>query len=208
MNAIKEPIEQEMVRSGSSEAIGKRVKELRTVSGMTQKQLAEKIYRTREWVNKIERGAGDLKTGSIIDLAKALDTTCDYLLTGISSENVDIAKATGLSDVSINMIKYNAPVRQFINNLLGDAEGQNLLFEIDRFLKSDIDNIIGLDANWNEVPVSRIGCRITQNDFDLGTYSMGFFNIKNAVELSMAESIQRSILNWKRSREEQNAKKK
>lgn len=91
---------------GGSNEIGARIKELREKHGMTQTELAEKLFTSRETVNMWERGARDIKTGTIIALAEELHTTCDYILRGIESHNVNINDELGLSNASANHLRY------------------------------------------------------------------------------------------------------
>lgn len=85
--------------------IGNRISALRAKRGLTQKELAAKVTVSRELVNLWENDMRQIKGDDIARLADALETTCDYLLRGVSSENVDISKETGLTDDSINTLK-------------------------------------------------------------------------------------------------------
>ena len=106
---------------GESNEIGARIKELREKHCMTQTELAEKLFTSRETVNMWERGARDIKTGMIVALADVLKTSCDYLLRGIETRYIDIHEELGLSNESINCLREN---RRFshrlraVNNLL------------------------------------------------------------------------------------------
>jgi len=59
---------------------GKRVKELRNDTGMTQDMLAAKIGKDRSYVGFIERGERNPSLQVIFLLAKALDVNPDALL--------------------------------------------------------------------------------------------------------------------------------
>ncbi len=90
--------------NGVSE-IGKRIAELRKGMDLTQEELAKRISVKRETVNQWENGVRQIKGPDIAALADTLDTTCDYILRGISAENVDIHQAIGLSDDAIEILK-------------------------------------------------------------------------------------------------------
>lgn len=61
--------------------IGERIKQRRIELGMSQEQLAHKLgYKSRSSVNKIELGAQNLTQPKIESIAKALDTTPDYIM--------------------------------------------------------------------------------------------------------------------------------
>ena len=88
--------------------IGERIAHLRKVKGISQRDLANAMYVKREVVTHWEVGDRDLKTEYTIKLADYFGVTCDYLLRGIQSENVDVAKVTGLNNKSIENIKMLA----------------------------------------------------------------------------------------------------
>ena len=88
--------------------IGERIAHLRKVKGISQGDLAKAMYVKREVVTHWEVGDRDLKTEYTIKLADYFGVTCDYLLRGIPSENVDVAKVTGLNNKSIENIKMLA----------------------------------------------------------------------------------------------------
>jgi transcriptional regulator with XRE-family HTH domain len=62
--------------------IGMRIKELRIIRGMTQEELAEKMYTTRVQISKYERDIDELKVSKIKMLEEILDTTASYLVDG------------------------------------------------------------------------------------------------------------------------------
>lgn len=94
-----------MASNKTTTSIGDRIKELREQRGFTQAELAGKLYISREKVNMWENGSRMIKGDDIAKLADTLDTTCDYILRGVSSENMSIHKATGLSENAIKKLK-------------------------------------------------------------------------------------------------------
>jgi len=85
--------------------IGKRIKKQREKKGLTQDELAKKINMDRTKLTKIETGDRDLKPSEIVDLAKALDTTCDYLISGTDTKNIKNHRTLGLSNEAINILE-------------------------------------------------------------------------------------------------------
>lgn len=85
--------------------IGERIAHLRKVRGISQGDLAKAMYVKREVVTHWEIGDRDLKTDYTIKLADYFGVSCDYLLRGIPSNNLDIARATGLDNRAIERIK-------------------------------------------------------------------------------------------------------
>ena len=62
--------------------IGKRITERRKKLGMTQEMLAEKGDLTQQFVSYAESGKRAMRPENVIKLAKALEVSADYLLTG------------------------------------------------------------------------------------------------------------------------------
>lgn len=65
-------------------AIGKRIKELRERAGMSQDSLAKKLnYSGRSSIGKMETGKTDIPGEKLLLLANILNTSVQYLQTGI-----------------------------------------------------------------------------------------------------------------------------
>lgn len=62
-------------------AIGERIKSRREELGLTQQQLADRLgYKSKSAINKIELGVNDIAQKRIVDFAKALNTSIEFLL--------------------------------------------------------------------------------------------------------------------------------
>ena len=68
--------------SERQENIGKRVKRLRKGKRMTQRALADALYKNVVSISNIECNITDLKTRDILALAELFGVTTDYLLKG------------------------------------------------------------------------------------------------------------------------------
>ncbi len=132
---------------GECNEIGARIKYLRQKRHMTQSELANKLFTSRETVNMWERGVRDIKTGSLIALAEVLNTTCDYLLRGIETGNINASKDLGLSNQTITHLRFlreaaekgewmEADELQAIDFLIGSDYG-SIVEEIYDFLTTD-----------------------------------------------------------------------
>lgn len=75
-------------------SIGKRILELRTKAGLTQLELAERLYVTDKAVSKWERDGGEPNTQALIEMGKIFSVSIDYLLTGESKEKVVVMSET------------------------------------------------------------------------------------------------------------------
>jgi transcriptional regulator with XRE-family HTH domain len=79
-----------MEREEILKAFGTRLKELRKQKGWTQKELAAKVDIRFSQLNKYESGLHAPPPEKLIELADALGTTVDYLLTGDRTEDVPL----------------------------------------------------------------------------------------------------------------------
>lgn len=61
--------------------IGEKIKKRRIELNLSQQQLADKLgYTSRSSITKIEKGENDIPRSKVIEIAKALETTPDYLM--------------------------------------------------------------------------------------------------------------------------------
>ena len=92
-------------RKGIPAGPGARIALLRKRERLSQEELAEKLYTSRASVNMWERGERSLKAEDVLQLADFFGVTTDYILRGIEAQNVDIYRATGLSQDAINNLR-------------------------------------------------------------------------------------------------------
>jgi len=82
-----------MTDTADRKAVGARIKALRKTHHWQQKQLAATLGIRFEQLNKYEGGLNSPPAEMLVKLADALDTSVDYLLTGNSSEDSQLANA-------------------------------------------------------------------------------------------------------------------
>lgn len=68
--------------------IGKKINQLRKLSGMTQEQLAEKLDVSRQTISKWESGGTSPDVGSMVRVSKIFRVSLDNLLLEGEEENV------------------------------------------------------------------------------------------------------------------------
>lgn len=117
--------------------MGKRIAKKRKELGMRQEDLAKKIGIGRVALNYIEKGTRAIKDSEIVLLANALQTDCDYLLTGTNADNVQIKRNLGLSNDAINALKESPNRVKLLNVLLSHETGIDILHLIESYI--DID---------------------------------------------------------------------
>ena len=69
--------------------IGKRIKLKRKEMELTQERLSELIDVSPSYISEIERGSSICSLSTIVNIAKILDLSLDYLVFGITEKNVD-----------------------------------------------------------------------------------------------------------------------
>lgn len=107
---------------------GGRIAALRKTAGLKQRELADKIMVSRELVNLWENDMRQIKGEDIARLADALGTTCDYLLRGVSTENLNIYTTTGLSDEGIAAIaSMSDGQRAMLNEVIASEHFSELI---------------------------------------------------------------------------------
>ena len=94
--------------------IGKRITERRKKLGMTQEMLAEKGDLTPQFVSYAESGKRAMRPENVIKLAKALEVSADYLLTG------DIADKD-LLILSDKMRKLSPEMLRIVENIIDEC---------------------------------------------------------------------------------------
>lgn len=87
-------------------AINKKIKTLRSASGMTQADLARRLNITRASVNAWEMGVSNPSTEFVIEMAKIFGVSTDYLLDMPTASSIDV-QGLAVADVDIvyNLIK-------------------------------------------------------------------------------------------------------
>jgi y4mF family transcriptional regulator len=66
--------------------IGERIKERRNELGWTQEQLAQKAGISKSFLSELENGKRSVSADNLLDLARTLGVSLDYLMTGREKE--------------------------------------------------------------------------------------------------------------------------
>lgn len=62
--------------------VGKRIRDRRKSLGLTQDQLCQQVRISKSFLSEVETGKRNLSSSNLLDLAKALGCSCDFLLVG------------------------------------------------------------------------------------------------------------------------------
>lgn len=108
-------------------------------TGTTQKALAEAVGTRPQSISYYTIGKTQPSPDILVWIAKYFNVSVDYLLTGLSSNNVDIHKELGLSEKAIEKLKAAKAVDAFegipriittLNELLSDSDFYNFLDDL------------------------------------------------------------------------------
>lgn len=75
-----------------SKIIGSNIKHIRTLKGLSQEKLAERIGKSAHFISVLERGASSLSISTLVDICKALNTDTNSIFAGVidsSTPNTD-----------------------------------------------------------------------------------------------------------------------
>lgn len=137
----------------SCEEIGARIKVLREEQKLTQSELATIMHTSRETINQWERGARDMKTGTVIALAKHFGVSCDYILTGVEAKRIKASMDLGLNNNTLKLLEVETSER-----LQAEKDGDRLeefrVIGLDIPRIPDILNVL-LDPDVGSVRVLR-----------------------------------------------------
>lgn len=117
------------------EGMGARVEKERIKKGWSQEQLAERLKTSRSSIKSKELGERPFSLDEASRLSIIFNVTLDYLVNGVSTENVDIHSKTGLTDKGIealetyNMLYDDGNRMEVISEVLAHPEVLDALYE-------------------------------------------------------------------------------
>lgn len=126
-------------------SIGKRIISLRENKGWNQRELANRVGLNASVMNRIELEERPLKDNELINLAKVLDCSTDYLL-GISDRKEPVHRESSISDIEQEEIEFQAfvndPSLQKWYKELPKSEEEDLqkLRKMWEIIKNDVNN--------------------------------------------------------------------
>lgn len=135
-------------------SMGNYIKELRAAQGLTQKELADKIFVTNSAVSKWERGIGCPEITTLPLLAETLETSVEELLQGGESkaaENFTNGKSTGKK--LSNLKAERGKIFFFASSILSTAFFLmiiliNTILNLDSGLSGVLDIVQPLTVAW------------------------------------------------------------
>lgn len=107
----------------SNEAIGKRIRQLRTERGFTREQLAEYAEISTDFLSVIEVGKRGMKVQNLARIAAALNVSTDYLIYGVAPATEYAKISAMLSTMSMGRQKQIARlIAVFLDTVRNDEE--------------------------------------------------------------------------------------
>lgn len=81
-------MEKKKDNSNIAKILGANIKQIRTLEGISQEQLAEKIGKTAHFISLIERGESGLSVATLIDICNALDTDTNSIFVNLVKSSI------------------------------------------------------------------------------------------------------------------------
>lgn len=128
-------------------SIGKRIAELRNKQGLTQQELADRLYVTDKAVSKWEREGGEPNLQALIEMSKIFEVSLDYLLTGLEKEKVLIMSLTEKVISEDDLEKFKKLNHNGYN--YSDDTGQTIIDYVYKYKSKNIFNQIAKEHNAN-----------------------------------------------------------
>ncbi len=166
-----------------------RLKDLRKKKGLTQAQLAELLYVTDKAVSKWETGEGKPEINILIELAKVLDVSLDYLLTGEEKE----PEIVTMSKVELCCKEDNVEIFETIELEIlkrKDESGQTILTYIDQYNSKKV----------YEALLIKVGVKELFNflDSDEKTFKL-FFKFDDVESLGKIDFFGKGIIDYRKN---------
>ncbi|MEV6801802.1 helix-turn-helix domain-containing protein [Micromonospora rifamycinica] len=112
-------------RTGNEPAIGRRMAELRARRGMSQQVFADRIGKSKSWVDKVERGVRTLDRLSVIEtVAGALGVAPQLLLAGRNPPAPATDVGAGVERVRAALARHDTPASAPAGPLLRQLDDQ------------------------------------------------------------------------------------
>ena len=165
------------VNEFNSRAMGHRIRTKREAMGFKQEEIALLLGVGRSTYNTIESGKRPLKDDEIVKIAAILQTSCDYILTGTETANLDICEVLNLSNQAVSVLKdwrgkpsvwkdsedntyYGQDTSvdiAMLEELITSQEGNNLLHCLYNFIVSDFTKVYSWDESKDEMRENSMG---------------------------------------------------
>lgn len=101
--------------------VGGRIKKLRMDKGLSQEELAEMLFLNAKNISAYENNRNEVPSAVLAALAKALDSSMDYIYTGIETvedDNPDISEAIAM----LKKIENKALLKMVVKNIKNAVE--------------------------------------------------------------------------------------
>lgn len=115
--------------------IGKIIKQLRLERGFTQKDLADKIGKSKQMIIKYEKNQSEISTNVLTDIAKALGVTTDSILS-LGTNEIKTIENTSLRDKAIFLSFFDCtllPISDDDNVVFLDKNNKKIKMNADEF---------------------------------------------------------------------------
>ena len=114
------------MRQIDTTTVGGRIKQKRMEKGLSQEELAEILFMNAKNISAYENNRNEVPSSVLHAMAKALETSMDYLYTGIEEdEDSDVFEAI----TALRRIKSRAALKMIVKNIKNVEECEKALLE-------------------------------------------------------------------------------
>lgn len=173
--------------------IGNRIRALRMKQNLTQDGLATLLGVSRVQVNQWETGAREVSASRIVRLAEIFDTSCDYLMRGLPSQELCHVPSEDFTD-----LRAETHVSPDVSTLGLSAESMNALQDLadmdhrkrDQYYEI-LNGLLGSNSFWQMLmPAAAAAYTIKEQAALGGTESTGAISLPNDLENQLKSSIE------------------
>lgn len=136
--------------------IGDRIRQTMKKQGFTQTSFSNALHVDQSTVSYWVTGKRLPPTENLVDLAKVLNVSIDWLLTGISTENKTLSSDLGFGNDTIETLKLNKSigntyVHSILDTLIARPSGIALLESFGNYIDFDGSYLLEFKDTWEKV---------------------------------------------------------
>ncbi len=107
-------------------AIGKRIKEYREKSGLTQEKLAEKTHLSASYLSAVERGASFPRIEKLIAIMNAIGATADQIFIDVIANTYQLKSSVLSEEIEKLPVKEQNRIFAVVKTMIEQAQEEDI----------------------------------------------------------------------------------
>ena len=136
--------------------VGHRIRVRRTILGITQENLSERLGVTFQQVQKYERGINRISAGRLYEVSKVLVVPVQYFFDGLETDNGQSPNGSGLEEAPGDKMADWEEHKRFLESVEGMRLIQNFLQIADPSVRSSVMALLKQLASSSQADVSAL----------------------------------------------------